>query len=371
MTWYLVWFDANGKEHRENTPYVSEPHPTKARMRAISRNVRDYARQRRREMENEQRALGGITPISLTDGLEAYIDRIRAKGPDGILRRAKGTADNVERHITAFINEFLLPRKYYAPTKFHMHLVTRNMLALWRDWLESQGYMPGTINAMLGAISAWFRWAVDYGHSPINPVHGLERLRMPVERVHIPLIDSMWMRDELRRIIAAIRNPQMSLAATVLATTGLRQGELKLLRTTNVDLKARILTVPPGRETTKIHGRRVPLCKQARMALAGLLVRFEDGADRYLVTSIRDPLKPITGQFSVALKRVGFTPHDLRRFFITALETIGTPKTVVDDLAGHSPGKVRQAYTPETNIEAALPWIHRFEDWLGDVEPKR
>jgi len=152
----------------------------------------------------------------------------------------------------------------------------------------------------------------------------------------------------------------------LLATTGLRQGEAKALEWGDWDRDSGVLAVHRGRETTKRHQRSILLPKLATEALWAIAELSGDGCGPYIL-SIHANYRPLTSQLNSVLRPHGVRPHDLRRFFVTALETLGAPKTVVDDLVGHSADKVRAAYTPAENVEAARPWIEKFDQWLEGI----
>ena len=70
-------------------------------------------------------------------------------------------------------------------------------------------------------------------------------------------------------------------------------------------------------------------------------------------------------QLNRVLIRYGMVPHDLRRFFYTAMETLNVPSYIRDDLMGHAANTVRNAYSHINNVEASRPAIDQFDEWLG------
>ena len=75
----------------------------------------------------------------------------------------------------------------------------------------------------------------------------------------------------------------------------------------------------------------------------------------------------MSSQLNSWMRASGATPHDLRRFFNQALEKLGAPQYVIDDLMGHAPGKVRAAYSRQDNPEQCRKWVEKFGQWLdGD-----
>ena len=129
------------------------------------------------------------------------------------------------------------------------------------------------------------------------------------------------------------------------------------------------------RETTKMHQRKIPMSQIASDCLADQYIAVcerlsvEHAPSDCLIFPAPTKMIPMTKQVNNVLRRWGVTPHDLRRFFRTALETRNVEQYIIDDLLGHKTTKVRAAYSHDNNIEAMRPAIEAFNQWLGDRQP--
>jgi integrase len=74
--------------------------------------------------------------------------------------------------------------------------------------------------------------------------------------------------------------------------------------------------------------------------------------------------KAMSSELNRWLRPHGITPHDLRRWFQTTLESVQAPQYLIDDLMGHKPGRVRMAYSGQMDPEQARPWVEKVESHL-------
>ncbi len=161
-------------------------------------------------------------------------------------------------------------------------------------------------------------------------------------------------RQDLDQILAQAA-PAARLAFELAAFAGLRAGEVRGLRWTDVDLKAGTLTVrrsiTVGEETTpkSHHQRLIPLCRQLRASLESAAPAK---ANPWAPVSLTAYGKP-WGEFGLnqAFKRTlqragesGWTFHSLRHFFVTELFRNGVQAPAVRQLAGHADLGTTQRY---------------------------
>jgi len=355
----LRYTDAFGKDVRQRF-CRTEPRCTQRRLRKWMRKAADGAHDLEQQFQGNILDRKQVKWRDLDEGLTEYLAWCQAPTVSGPPNCARGTIANQARHIGQFLKfvrgQMTTERPGRIPLHF-MHHIWRNRPATWRDSLIAKGLAAGTINSMLASVAAWYKWAVDHGYAWNNPVAGVLRVKQgPVNRANLPVQAP----EELADLLGNMETLQSKVAVMLLAHTGIRQGEAKILR--REDVRGDVLHIPKGEtETTKLHQRAVPLTEGLVEALA-MLESAQPGP--YILCT--EDGKPLTSQLNRWLEKHGVKPHDLRRFFITAMETIGAPARVIDDLVGHSPGKVRAAYTPRENLEASRPWIREFEKWLDD-----
>ncbi len=353
VTFYLRYMGAEGKIIKKKC-IKSEPDPTKTSLRQWTRRAHVAAADFQRALENPpNKKRRPIVHLSLVEGLTRFLEWGTDIGPGGQQNRAEGTLVNIERHCRAWMDWLGGLEKYKIR---EMSQAIRYHFSYFRDHLLRLRLAPGTVNLYLASLGAWFAWGVDHGHVYRNEVRGVLRVKAPTRRAEV----SLRTVADLDALLAKVGGPVQRAYITILAGTGLRQGEAKALRWADWDSAMDTLTVVAGRETTKRHDRVIPLPDQVSRSLDWL--GANSGGDYVFGGE-----KPLSSQLNRWLRPHGVSPHDLRRFFITAMEGLGAPKTVIDDLVGHSPGKVRGAYTPGDNLEATRPWIAKFQGWLeGD-----
>ncbi|MGI8773201.1 MAG: tyrosine-type recombinase/integrase [Acidobacteriaceae bacterium] len=184
--------------------------------------------------------------------------------------------------------------------------------------------------------------------------------------------------DEQHRLLAACKKSRSrSLPVAVLLSlhTGLRNGELRLLRWRQIDLLGRHLTVGKSK-TAGGEGRGIPLTETALLALQEWRSLFPDaapahyvfpteryglaGEDGYLEGKIvpyaTDPTKPI-GSWKVAwtaaraAAKVDCRWHDLRHTFVSRLAESHASDATIMSLAGHLSRKMMERYS-HTRAEA-------------------
>ncbi len=354
VTYYLRYMGAEGREVRKRC-LRSEPKANKTSLRGWMRDAHVAAAKFQRELENPPgRSRRPIVHLSLVDGLQRFLEWGTDIGPGGQQNRAEGTLVNIERHCRAWMDWLGGLEKYKIR---EMGQAIRYHFSYYRDYLLRERLAPGTVNLYLASLGAWFAWGVDHSHCWRNEVREVVRVRAPSRRAEVSLRSAA----DLKALLGKVKDATQRAYITILAGTGLRQGEAKALRWADWDSAMDTLTVQAGRETTKRHDRVIPLPDLVSRSLDWLGARGEG-------PFILGGSKALSSQLNRWLRPHGVSPHDCRRYYITALESIGAPKTVIDDLVGHSPGKVRGAYTPGENLEATRPWIRKFQAWLEGGE---
>ncbi len=350
VTFYLRYMGAEGKEVKKKI-LRTEPNPGKTSVKKWTRRAYVAAADFQKQLDNPpNKARRPIVHLSLVQGLERFLEWGRDVGPGGQQNRAEGTLVNIERHCRAWMDWLGGLEKYKIR---EMGQAIRYHFSYFRDYLLRERLAPGTVNLYLASLGAWFAWGVDHSHCWRNEVREVVRVRAPSRRAEVSLRSAA----DLRALLGKVKDATQRAYITILAGSGLRQGEAKALRWEDWDSAMDTLTVQAGRETTKRHDRVIPLPDLVSRSLEWLGAHqggeFVFGGE-----------KPLSSQLNRLLEPLGATPHDLRRLYCTALEGLGAPGSVVDDLMGHSPGKVRGAYTPSENLAASRPWIKKLQEWL-------
>lgn len=274
------------------------------------------------------------------------------------------------------------------------------------DWMLTEGRKrggkPGTglgarsVRLTLGRLKAAFEMAVNEGMLVRNVV----KLVDPPD--YTPKERAIWSKAQVRKFLRVVASTRLH-AAWRLSLYGLRRGEVLGLRWSDIDLKAKTLTVNQARvlvdykvrvELPKSHNgkRTLPLDDDLVAALtelrrlqskerekagtvygAGLedLDWYTAGDDYVVVDELGIPLHPETysDEFTRMFKRVGLPKirlHDSRHTTLSLMEKAGVPISIISKWAGH----YDSSFTMKTYVHAsdddlkqgrqALAKIHRL-----------
>lgn len=278
-----------------------------------------------------------------------------------------------QRKFASFVQDdwspVVLPTLKYATQKSYryflgVHLVpalgelalvdiSREIIQALLNQKLASGLAWETVHHLQCALSKVLGTAVEWGFIELNPVRMTKlprRSRVKRRNVLTP--------DQIRRLVPALREPSRSLVL-LLATTGLRIGELLALRWRNVELDSGLLrieeTVYDGHfdePKSKHSARLVPLGPVGRAVLAGRVDERSSNGDQLVFTSsvgtpldrrllLARQLKPVAK--ALDLGKVSW--HTLRHSNATLHDSIGTPLGTLQALLGHSSSEItRQVY---------------------------
>lgn len=247
---------------------------------------------------------------------------------------------------------------------------------------------PTRARRLFALLRKVFNWGVEMDLLTASPVAGIKAKNLPGRESSR---DRVLTPDELRafeRSLARLEWPWAPCLRLVLLT-GQRRGEVAGMRWPDLDLPAKVWTLP--REQTKagrVHD--VPLTDEM-LAILGALPKFE-GTD--LVFPARGNKEREVSGFSKLKARLddlmreelakmnaadegerefkAWRVHDLRRTCATTLQRLKFPPYVVSALLNHSPGAAmstvtavyaRHRYAEErrTALEAWSRYLHELE----------
>jgi integrase len=359
ITYTLRWRDDQG-QHTQRV-LRTEPKVTMQRLRAHwEKLIADRRYEKEQELINKRNSGGDSVAARLPDAGGLYLDWAES-------HRAPKTHERIGRTIPDFCA--------FMTRTYRIDLATEvqpNHVRAYREMILDRGLVTSTANTETRTLSGFFKWLLDKGWVTINPAH-ISPLETSVTRADLRVANhrDFWgLLSELYHHCLAGEDHDLWYVAGVglLGTTGMRRGELTNLRF--YDWHDDTLTIRPmGRESTKKHARKIPLSKYAIIFLRVLedwRKRWrKDYIESYVISARTRPDKPLSTQLNWALRAVDLVPHDLRRFYITAMETIATPPYILDDLVGHTTPAIRGAYSNANNLEMMRPWVTKFDDWLA------
>ena len=202
------------------------------------------------------------------------------------------------------------------------------------------------------SLAVFFRWCVEHGSLPLNPVDGIERPRVP-KRLPARLTE-----QEAQRLLEFVQNypwPYTSLRHrnyAIFATfifAGLRKHELLHLKLVDVDLENRSIFVRQGKGS---RDRVVPMSS----TLAGILARYLEERRRLdktcpeFFTSLNRDMgltqQGLKGLVIAAKRMTGleFHVHTLRHTFATLMLEGGCDIFSLSRMMGHSDIKTTTIY---------------------------
>jgi integrase len=258
---------------------------------------------------------------------------------------------NVERHIVPALGHLPLQR-----------LTPAQLAAFYRSLLEHGrldgrgGLAPKTIRNIHGALHAALKDAVRWGYVARNVAAAADLPKGMLPEMHV------WSPEQLRAFLDHVSNDRLYAAWLLLATTGMRRGEVAGLRWVDVDLDAgrvsprrprvvvnyEVVVSEPktakGRRSLALDPATVAAMRehrvrqlQERLAVgprwhdSGLVFTWPDGR----------PLHPerFSRWFEQHARAAGLPKirlHDVRHSYATAALAAGIPAKVVSERLGHA-----------------------------------
>ncbi|RNM12066.1 site-specific integrase [Nocardioides pocheonensis] len=225
---------------------------------------------------------------------------------------------------------------------------------LERGRVKSKGGLsPKTVQNVHRMLHRAMRDAVKWGQLPRNYAEDAEPPRAPRPR------PTVWTPEQLGAFVQHVRNDRFYALWLLVATTGLRRGELAGLQRHDIDFRTR--TISPSTPRVVVAGRAVESEAKTRSGVRNLAldpVTLEALRD-YVVSwdTERDalgqdtqllfvwpngrPLHPdtITALFHQHCERAGLPRirlHDVRHSYATAALKAGIPAKVISERLGHA-----------------------------------
>lgn len=268
------------------------------------------------------------------------------------------------RAATAKETERLL-RKHFAPKLGRMALgdITPQRIAGLVDQLLDT---PGEANHAFSAIRKFFNWAHERRHIDRSPCEGM---RLPTKpRARERVLDH----DEIAKIYrTAVKYPfPYGAIVQLLLLTAQRRQEIVGLRWSDVELDAKVITIPAERNKS---GRQhvLPIPPMVGQILENL-PRLGD-----LVFPARGRTDTTFSGFSKAKRTFDaacdvseWTLHDLRRTAATNMAGLGVPPHVVERILNHSTGTisgVAAIYNRFQYVDEMRSALEKWEERVANV----
>jgi integrase/recombinase XerC len=258
---------------------------------------------------------------------------------------APSTLEAYRRDVEAFV-EWAGRGGATAPSEIDRRTVRRYLAHL-----GTRGRSSRTIARQLSSLRRWFAWLRRQGDVTADPTAGLAAPKGPSRLPHVlradelhQLLDESPVRPGTPPEVTARDDAVLE----VLYGSGLRVSELCGLRTGDVDLDRRVITVW-GKGAKQ---RSVPLSEPSVRALDAWLhtcrtaMAGPTAGDRLFVNRLGRPLTPRDVRRILDARAPSPThPHALRHTYATHLLDGGADLRVVQELLGHADLTTTQLYT--------------------------
>lgn len=187
------------------------------------------------------------------------------------------------------------------------HLLTVARVQHWIDGLRRQGYSPSMIDAATRVLSAAYREAMGLEIVSTNPVAHTKRPDIQKRAV------TVWTVKEVQAVLHVLRDSPMWHALYRLTiTTGIRPGELRALRWTDIDLPKRTMTIQ--RTMTRDDDYRVIVGTSTKTGSSRIIALSPSATDALQVW--RDAQKVVTLDGYVFTRSDGqWLPHTVWQRF--------------------------------------------------------
>jgi site-specific recombinase XerD len=206
------------------------------------------------------------------------------------------------------------------------------------------GLAPRTVNLYRGALRTFFSLMVPQGAVMAN----VPKMKTPK---HLPAVLS---RDEVDRLLAAIRNPKHKAMVTVLYSSGLRVSECAALKVADIDSKRMVIRVEQGKgrkdRYAVLSTRALELLRNYYRLYRPAYWLFE-GQQRggpHICTRSIEMVVEEAGRKAGIIKRI--SAHTLRHSFATHLLESGVQLPVIQRFLGHASIRTTNLYTQVSSV---------------------
>jgi len=317
--------------------------------------AKGWAVRYRHHGQSRKLTLGSYPALGLKDARDLGAKALRTvaegrdPGREKIAARA-AKADSVDRVVEDFLERHVRRSNRPRTAQETERLLRQHVLPRWRgrivheitrrDVLDTldrvvDGGAPIAANRVFAAVRKFFNWCVARDILPASPCAGVKP--PTAERAR----DRVLSDEELRLVWRAADKlgGTFSPLVKMLALTGQRRDEVARMRWDELDLDARLWTLPPAR-TKNNQPHEVPLSKAA-LAVLQNVPRI---ASSPFVLTTNGGASPASG-YSKGKRRLdallpvpAWRLHDLRRTCASGLARLGINLPVIEKVLNHSSG---------------------------------
>jgi integrase len=333
--------------------------------------AKSFAVRYRHHGHTRKLTLGAYPKLTLATARELARDAFKtiAKGKDPASER-RPEADTIAELVAQFLKSHVARNNRPRTAEETERIFNLHVLPKWRNRLASDitrrdvielldGIVeesPIAANRTLAAVRKLFNWAIERDILSASPIAGVKPPAKENAR------DRVLSDQELAAIYRAASEIGWPFGPFIqmLALTGQRRNEVAGMQWSELDLKARVWTIPKER-AKNAEGHTVPLSPQAVAIIEGLP---RIAGSHYVFTttgtSCISGFSKGKAELDAIVKLPAWRLHDLRRTVATGMARLGVDLPVIEKVLNHSSGSfagivgVYQKHKFETEKRAAL-----------------
>lgn len=313
----------------------------------------------RRKINNEHvnEILKEVSSVNCGKAYERFVLYSRTRN------KSEATLLNYENTLRRFFSFLTATKvKHIEDITLPIDVITLEAVEAFIFDMNARKLKPSTINSEITVINVFNNFLEKQYKKP-NPTADIEKVKEENETLYTPS------HEDIKLVLSGLDTTNftdfrtMALIETI-ANSGLRCSELARLNVDDVSIGKRTLTVKKSKSR---KFRTVPINDTlAKILSAWLEVRGELQTDAFFVTVSNTRMS--TRSISMSIHNAGdfvglehFSPHSLRRYFITELINHNVPVPTITALVGHSSVKTIMSYynLTEKSAKSAVSTIGR------------
>lgn len=300
-----------------------------------------------------------------------YTHTFKAMAYDYMSVRANQWSERYAKDVKSIMERNVIPT---IGNKAVNQITPQEVLSILRK-IEDRGALTQA-RKVRHRISEVFNYAIVTGISDRNPAEHLSMALQKPEHGHNPTIEPGEIPAFLDALEAYTGDFRVKAAIKLLMLTGLRTGELRGGKWSEIDFNAETWQIPAERMKMK-RQHIVPLSRQA----VSILQSLQDVAMSDLIFPNRlNVNKPINaGTLNNAIKLIGYggrlTPHGLRHLLSTVLHDAGYPSNWIELTLAHADkNTIRSIYNHAQLLPQRKDMLQAYADYIdrlraGNPEP--
>lgn len=231
-------------------------------------------------------------------------------------------------------------------------ITTEDLRGFLTEYQQRRGASKVTIDNIRRILSSFFRWLEDENYILKSPVRRIHRLKMTKQ------VKETYTDEDLERMRDSCDNLRDLAIVDVLASTGMRVGELVLLNRNDIDFHERECVVFGKGDKERI----VYLDAKAKIHLQNYLASRDDDDPALFVSRHRPNNRLEIGGVEAMLRKMGENlgihkvhPHKFRRTMATMAIDKGMPIEQLQRLLGHQKidTTMHYAMVKQSNVKIA------------------